>query len=113
MQIKKSQIKPGVTLFAITDSIKMGEDCRKLEEEVDQLIRQNETRVIFDLSDVNYLDSSGIGSIVKCLSRLKKSGGALRLAGVKGMVDGVLKLTRVNTVVEIFPTARDASENFL
>lgn len=112
MQIKKSQIKPGVVLFVFADSIKMGDDCRKLEEEVDQLIRQNEKRVIFDLSDVTYLDSSGIGSIVKCLSRLKKSGGGLRLAGVKGMVEGVLKLTRVNTVVEIFSTATEASEGF-
>jgi anti-sigma B factor antagonist len=112
LQLKKSQIKPGVTLVAFTDSIKMGEDCRKLEEEIDQLIRQNEKCVIFDLSDVTYLDSSGIGSIVKCLSRLKKSGGGLRLAGVKGMVEGVLKLTRVNTVIEIFTTASEASEGF-
>ena len=95
-----------------TDSIRMGDDCRRLEQEVDQLISQKETRVIFDLSDVSYLDSSGIGSIVKCLSRLKKSGGELRLAGVKGMVEGVLKLTRVNTVVEIFSTATEASEGF-
>lgn len=97
----------------ISDSIKMGDDCQRIEKEVDQLISRNETRVIFDLSAVSYLDSSAIGCIVKCLSRLKQSGGELRLSGVKGMVEGVLKLTRVNTVIGIFPTASDASENFL
>jgi len=113
MQIKTSQIKPGVTVVELTDSIKMGDDCQRLEKEVEMLIGRKETRVIFDLTGVGYLDSSAIGSIVKSLSRLKKSGGDLRLAGVKGMVDGVLKMTKVNTVIGIFPTALDASENFL
>ena len=56
--------------------------------------------------------ASGIGALVKCFSKLKKSGGALRLAGVKGMVEGVLKLTRVNTVIGTYPTADAASEDF-
>ena len=113
IQVQTSQIKPGVTVVELTDSIKMGDDCQRLEKEVEMLIGPKETRVIFDLTGVGYLDSSAIGSIVKSLSRLKKSGGDLRLAGVKGMVDGVLKMTKVNTVIGIFPTALDASENFL
>ena len=69
-------------------------------------------RIVLDLARVTYMDSSGIGALVKCFSKLKKSGGALRLAGVKGMVEGVLKLTRVNTVIGTYPTADAASEDF-
>ena len=112
MKLQRSEIKPGIILMKFDDAIRMGDDCRRLEQEVDQMISREETWVIFDFSDLNYLDSSGIGSIVKCLTRLKKAGGALRLAGVKGMVEGVLKLTRVNTVVEIFPTPEAAAVGF-
>jgi anti-anti-sigma regulatory factor len=43
---------------------------------------------------------------------VKKSGGRLRLAGIKGMLEGTLKLTKVDKLVEIFPTAAAAAENF-
>ncbi len=113
MEIKKRQIKPGIVVLEITGSIRMGNDCQRMEQEVEQLIRQNERRVIFDLSGVYQIDSSGVGKIVMCFSRLKRSGGNLRLAGVTGMVDGVLKLTQIHKIVEIFSTASDASENFV
>lgn len=112
MDIRKKQISPGVVVLEITESIRMGADCQRIRQEVEQLIGRNETRIVFDLSTVQYIDSSGVGNIVRCLSRLKESGGALRLAGVQGMVQGVLKLTQVDKVIGIYPTALAASENF-
>ncbi len=59
----------------------MGADCQRLDQEIEHLMRQNEMRVIFDLSGVAQIDSGGMGKIVRCFSKLKKSGGSLRLAG--------------------------------
>ena len=56
--------------------------------------------------------SSAIGSLVRSHTELKKSGGALRLAGVKGMLEGALKMTKVDKLIQIFPTAPAAAENF-
>jgi anti-anti-sigma factor len=112
MNLKKQEIGPGIVVLEMTDKIASRRDCERIDEEVDLLIRENRTRVIFDLSGVHYIDSGVVGSIVRSLCRLKNCGGNLRLAGVKGMVKGVLELTRVDKVIEIYPTASDASQDW-
>jgi anti-sigma B factor antagonist len=111
MQFLKKQIRPGVVVLEMHDSIQMGPILQRIEKEVDEVMRQNDKWVIFDLSRVTYVDSTGIGTIVRLLARLKKVGGTLRLTGVKDMVEGVLKLTQVNKIIEIYPTVADASQD--
>jgi anti-sigma B factor antagonist len=108
MNLKKKQIGPGIVVLEMTDRIASGRDCQRIHEEVDLLIRENQTRVVFDLSGVYYMDSAAVGSIVRSLCSLKNSGGTLRLAGAKGMVQGVLRLTHVDRVIRIYPTAGEA-----
>jgi anti-sigma B factor antagonist len=112
MDLKKSQTANGIPVLILEGSIYMGDDCRRMEKELEDLIAANQPRVILDFTGVMYLDSSGIGTLVKSLSKLKKAGGSMRLAGVQGMVEGVLKLTRVNTVIGLYPNVAAASEDF-
>ena len=111
MEFTKKQIQPGVVVLEMTGSIRIGPNCQQIEQAVEDLIRHHETRVIFDFSGVPFIDSSGMGTLVRCLAKLKKLGGTLRLAGVKGMVEGVLKLTQIDKVIEIYPTASEASKD--
>ncbi len=111
MRFTKKQIRPGVVVLEMTGSIRMGPDCQQIEQAVDEIIHRHETSAIFDLSGVSYVDSSGVGTIVKALTKLKKLGGTLRLSGVKDMVEGVLKLTQIDRVIEIYPTAAEASQD--
>jgi len=112
MKLSTRQIKPGIVLLEITGRVSMGDDCTLLDSEVERHIQKNENRVIFDLAGVNHVDSAVIGQIVKCLSRLKRSGGALHLSGVHGMVEGVLKMTQLYQVLAIYATPTEAAENF-
>lgn len=112
MKFAKKQIEPGIVVLEMTGRFLMGPDCRQVESEVETHIARNEKRFIFDLSGVEHVDSAAVGQIVKSYSSLKKCGGTLRLAGVGGMVDGVLKLTQVHKVIEIYPTAQEAAKNF-
>lgn len=112
MKLTKRQIQPGIVVIELEGRISMGNDCAQIDREVQHHIERSEKRVIFDLTGVNHIDSAVIGQIVKSHSSLRRSGGVLRLAGVSTMVYGVLKMTQVDRVIEIFPTALDASENF-
>ena len=112
LHLSKRQIQPGLTVVEMKGSVHAGTDCRRVEQEVDGLIRANELRVIFDLSQVTHIDSAAIGCVVRCLSQLKKFGGSLRLVGVKGMIEGTLKMTRVDKIIQIYATASDAAEDF-
>jgi anti-anti-sigma factor len=109
LQIEK-HIQPNVAVLEMRGSIRIGPSCRQVEQAVEEMIHRQQTRVILDLCGVSFIDSSGIGTIVRCLTKLKKLGGTLRLSGVKGMVEGVLKLTQIDRVVEIYPTAAEASQ---
>lgn len=108
--LDKTSPKPGVAVVQIRGSIHSGPDCRRVEQEVEQLISAKQNFVILDLSQVTHIDSAAIGSIVRCLTRTKESGGKLCLAGCAGMIESSLKLTRLDKVLEIFPTAAAAAE---
>jgi anti-sigma B factor antagonist len=112
VDIKKTEIKPGVTALHLSGRFLMGPDCEQLGQELEQVLAGSGKRVILDLSGVYQIDSAGVGKVVMCFSRMKKSGGQLRLAGITGMLDGVFKMTQVHKVIPIFPTVADASQNF-
>lgn len=112
LHLSKASPKQGVTVLQMKGSIHSGPDCRRLEQETELLIGAKETAVIFDLSHVTHIDSAAIGSIVRCFTRLKRSGGHLRLAGCSGMIEASLKLTQLHKVLEIYPTSIAAAENF-
>jgi anti-anti-sigma factor len=113
VEIVKKELKPGIIALELNGPLQMGVECKQLELAFDQLIRDNHTRVVVDLSKVTKLDSGGLGKLVNCFSRLKTAGGALRLAGTTGMIDGVLKLAHADRFLKSFPTALEAAESFL
>jgi anti-sigma B factor antagonist len=90
----------------------MGSDSQKIEWGLAQLLKGSQKKVIFDLSDVCYVDSSGVGIVMMCYAKLKKAGGALYLAGVQGMVEEALVMTSVNKIVPFYSTTKEAAEDF-
>jgi anti-sigma B factor antagonist len=105
-------MQPGVTVLAMQGSIHCGPECARLEREVDEMIAARETHVIFDMAGVTHADSAAIGSIVRCLTKLKNAGGGLRIAAIQPMIDYSLKLTKVDHLIETFPTVELAAMGF-
>jgi anti-sigma B factor antagonist len=112
LEFTKRTIQPGMAVLAMRGSIHCGPECARLEKEVDGMIASRETRLIFDMAGVTHADSAAIGTIVRCLAKLKNAGGGLRIAAVQSMVDYSLKLTKVDKVVELFPTVEQAAQGF-
>jgi anti-sigma B factor antagonist len=111
VQIARVQLERGVEVLEMTGSILAGFDCENVEREVATLIQGGKTRVIFDLTRVKHIDSAAIGSIVRCLSRLRRAQGDLRLAGATSMVEGTLRVTQLDRIIGIYPTV--AAADFL
>jgi anti-sigma B factor antagonist len=112
IEFTKRAIQPGMIALGIRGNIHCGPECARLEREVDGMIAAHETRVILDMAGVTHVDSAAIGAIVRCFSKLKGAGGGLRIAAVGAMIDYSLKLTKVDKVVEIFPTVDQAAKGF-
>ena len=113
LDFTKRILQPGMTALEMRGSIHCGPECTQLEREVDGMIAARQTRVIFDMAGVSHADSAAIGAIVRCLTRLKSAGGALRIAAAQPMVEYSLRLTKVDILIEIFPTVDQAAKGFL
>ena len=112
LEIIKRTIQPGTIVLEIKGSIHSGPECGKLCQEVDKLIDAKETRVILDMAGVTHADSAAIGAIVKCFTKLKCANGGLRIACAQPMVDYSLKLTKVDRVIDLFPSVDQAAKGF-
>jgi anti-sigma B factor antagonist len=113
LNIQKKQIEPDVTVLHISGRLTMGRACQDVEWHLEDLLKEQRTKVVFDLSDLKYLDSTGVGIVVMCSGKLRKSGGELRVAGAQGDVVATLKLTHVDQIVPLFPSCSEAVESFL
>ena len=112
LEITKGHLKDGIALIILRGSMHTGPDCRRVEHEVEELLHNNQTRAVFDFAGVTHIDSAAIGVVVRCYSKLKGAGGLLRLSGCNGMVESSLKLSKIDKVIGLFPTAAAAAENF-
>ena len=112
LDFTKKTLSPGLVVVEIKGTMHTGPDCLRLAKEVDSLIAAHETRVVFDLSALTHADSAAMGALVRCLSNLKKAGGTLRIAAAHPMIVHSLKLTKIDQLVEMFPTVTEAAAAF-
>jgi anti-sigma B factor antagonist len=101
-----------VMVLEMAGRITLGRDCQQIEAHIEELLRAKQTKVIFDLTHVKHMDSTGIGILVMCSGKLKDAGGELRLAGASGVVGQTLKLTRMETIVPTYASVEEAVAGF-
>lgn len=112
VHFSRRTLEPGMGALEMKGSIHSGAECARLEKEVDEMIAAHESRVIFDMAGVTHIDSAAIGTIVRCFTKLKKAGGKLRIATSQPMIQYSLKMTKLDTLIEMFPTVDQAAEGF-
>ena len=107
-EIRKELLVPGVAIVHLSGRITVGRSCQDIEGQIDELIRENTLKVIFDLTDVQRVDSTGFGTMVLCGSKLKKAGGELRVAGAAGMVEEIAQSSHIPELVPFHATVEEA-----
>jgi anti-sigma B factor antagonist len=112
VEIVRKQMEPGVVVLELVGPLQMGMECTRLGLAIDQLIKEKQRRLVLDFSRVSKMDSGGVGRLVTCFSQFKIAGGMMHLAGIQGMVNGVLKLTKVDRLIKIYPTVKEAAAGF-
>jgi anti-sigma B factor antagonist len=113
LEIQTKHLPPDVVVLEITGRITIGRECKQLEWAVDSLVQEKqEKKIIFDLSGVTHIDSTGVGIIVMSAGQVKQAGGELRLAGANKHIEQVLKVTSIDKLVSWNPTVTEAAEGF-
>ena len=83
-----------------------------LKSQLDELVRSGKTRIVVDLDQVTFIDSSGLGALISGLKASRQAGGDLRIAQVPEQVLTVLRLTNLDRVLRAHPTVADASHDW-
>jgi anti-anti-sigma factor len=109
MSVETKQMDSGVAVVTVAGRLVLGKDVERLETVVGELLQQEQKKFVFDISSLDYADSSGIGTLVACLTHIKKAGGELRMAGANARMLRLFKMTGVNNLMSMYPTLAEAS----
>jgi anti-sigma B factor antagonist len=102
----------GVTVVDIGGRIVLGEESAKLRELVSELLKNGHKKILFNLVDVQYIDSSGLGSLVSAFTSVRRQGGELKLLNLTSKVHDVLQITKLYTVFDIMDDEAVAINSF-
>ena len=84
----------------------------KFKEHLSQIIEEGHTHLLINLHKVQYMDSSGFGALLGATTRLRPEGGTLGLVGSNQVITRMLKITRLNTIFDMFDSEGDALQAF-
>lgn len=101
-----------VTILDLSGSIRLGEEEAHLREKVKSLLAAGRTKILLNLEQVDYIDSSGIGALVYSFTTARKQGGYLKLLNLSQRVHDVLTLTKLLSVFEEFKDEDEAVRSF-
>jgi anti-sigma B factor antagonist len=102
----------GVAVVDLIGRMTASDNAGGLGDRVQRLLADGHTQVVLNLSQLNYMDSSGLGEMVSCYSKVRKAGGAIRLAGTTVRIKDLLAITKLVTVFESYDTEELAIASF-
>ena len=102
----------GVTFVDLSGKITLGEGGLTLREEVRKLLAEGKKKIVLNLAEVNYIDSSGLGELVSAYTAVKNSGGELKLLNLTSKVRDLLVITKLVTVFEVKDDEASAVASF-
>jgi anti-sigma B factor antagonist len=103
----------GVLVVDLSGRILLGDDSAYLRKMIRSLLDEGRTRIVLNLGDVDYIDSSGIGELVSGYSAVRSRGGELKLLNLNRRVRDLLQLTKLYTVFDVHTEEAMALRSFL
>ncbi len=102
----------GVTIMDLSGRITLGEGSVVLRDVVRDLLSKGNKKILANLADVNYIDSSGIGELVSAFTTVRKQGGELKLLNLTKKVHDLLQITKLYTVFDVKDDEASAIKSF-
>lgn len=110
MKIKTTE-KYGAVILELKGNVMGGDDTKDFNDLLHKLIDEGKTRVIIDLGDVKFMNSSGLGMMIGGLTTMKKANGHYKLANVSDKIESLLIITKLITIFEHYDSVDAAVES--
>lgn len=108
MEIRHYEIAPGTVVVQIAGNVMMGSESEQITTLVSDLLREGKRTIIFDISGVTRIDSTGIGRFISSYNQVAAAGGEMRMAGAPGFVFRAFHVSRLDTVFRFYSTVDEA-----
>ena len=113
MSVKLNSRQVGdVTVVDVAGRITLGEGSSALRDALRDMINKNQKKILLNLGEVNYIDSSGIGELVSGFTTVTNSGGQLKLLNLNKRVKDLLQITKLYTVFDVHEDEAGAIRSF-
>lgn len=111
MKIKTSE-QYGAVVIELKGNVMGGDDTKDFNEVLHKFIDEGKKNIVVDLSDVKFMNSSGLGMLIGGLTTIKKADGNLKLARVTDKIESLLIITKLITIFEFFETVEEAVKSY-
>jgi anti-sigma B factor antagonist len=101
-----------VMVLDLKGRVTMGEGDELLKDKVNSLVNQGQKKIVLNLAEVPYIDSAGLGEIVRTYTTVSRQGGSLKLLNLTKRITDLLSITKLLTVFETFDSENDAVRSF-
>jgi anti-sigma B factor antagonist len=111
MQIEERVVN-NVTVLDLKGKMTLGEGDELLKDKINSLLQQDRKQILLNLEGVPYIDSAGLGEIVRTYTTVSRQGGKLKLVNLTKRITDLLSITKLLTVFETFDSEPDAIRSF-
>jgi anti-sigma B factor antagonist len=111
MKIKTSE-KYEAVIIELKGNVMGGEDTKEFNDLLHKLINEGKNRIIVDLGEVKFMNSSGLGMLIGGLTTVKKANGFYKLAKITDKIESLLIITKLITIFETYDSLDAAIESF-
>jgi anti-sigma B factor antagonist len=111
MKIVERQVGD-VIILDLHGKILIGEGDDALRDAVIKLVEAGKKKILLNLADVPYVDSAGLGEIVRCYTTVSRKGGKLKLINLTKKIQDLLSITKLLTVFETYDSEADGVKSF-
>jgi anti-sigma B factor antagonist len=101
-----------VSVVDVAGRITLGEGSTALRDALRDMVAKNHKKILLNLGEVSYIDSSGIGELVSGFTSVTNSGGQLKLLGLNKRVKDLLQITKLYTVFDVHEEESSAIRSF-
>jgi anti-sigma B factor antagonist len=108
LSISTRNIEPDIHVIELSGRVTMGRESTRIQPLVASFLTGGGSKIIFDVSGVTYIDSSGMGQIAQAAGKVLQAGAKCRVAGAKGLVLDVFRITRIDSIVPFAPSVEEA-----
>lgn len=108
----KERVSGDVTILDLDGKITLGEGDVLLRDTVSKLVDNKAVKVILNLENVSYMDSGGLGEVVRSYTSVRNAGGDVKLLKVAKRINDLLTITKLHTVFDTFEDETEALASF-